>query len=227
MAIQVTITPSEALSVRNPQDTKLGCEIIAAGVAMLDELGLEQMTFRKLARAVGCTEASIYRYFNSKHQLLLYLVNWYWDWVHYLIKQAAAGESAPVAKLHAGVRALTQPMIENPSVPHVDERRLHQVVLTEGTKAYHSKRTDQHNRAGIFLPYQELVDTLTALITAVNPAFAYPRTLASSLFEMAHNHVYFAEHLPRLTDIRHGGPNAGQLEDMLTLWIDRLLSPRP
>ena len=223
MAIQVHISPAEALYVRDPQVTDLGREILAAGIAMLDELGLEQLTFRKLAAEVGCTEASIYRYFSSKQQLLIYLVSWYWDWVHYLIQRAAAGAGDAVEKLRAGVRALTQPMVANPSVPYIDERLLHRVVLTEGTKAYHSKRTDQHNKAGVFLPYKELVGTLAGLIADVNPDFAYPRTLASSLFEMAHNHIYFAEHLPRLTDVSDGAPTAPQLEDMLALWVDRLL----
>ena len=223
MAINVHISPAEALYVRDPQATDLGREILAAGIVMLDALGLERLTFRKLAAEVGCTEASIYRYFGSKQQLLIYLVSWYWDWVHYLIQRAAAEANDPVGKLRAGVRALTQPMVANPAVPYIDERLLHQVVLTEGTKAYHSKRTDQHNAAGVFLPYKELVGTLARLISGVNADFAYPRALASSLFEMAHNHVYFAEHLPRLTDVTDGAPTAPQLEEMLMLWVDRLL----
>ena len=230
MAIQVHISPAEALYVRDPQATDLGREIIGTGIVMLDSLGLEQLTFRKLAGEVGCTEASIYRYFKSKHQLLVYLVSWYWDWVHYLIQRASAEASGPVEKLRAGVRALTQPMVGNPAVPYIDERLLHRVVLTEGTKAYHSKRTDQHNEAGVFLPYKHLVETLAGLIARVNADFAYPRTLASSLFEMAHNHVYFAEHLPRLTDVTGDRPTAPQLEAMLATWVDRLLlleeSPR-
>ena len=31
------------------------------------------------------TEASIYRYFENKHFLLIYLVSLYWEWVNYLI----------------------------------------------------------------------------------------------------------------------------------------------
>ena len=227
MAIHVHISPAEALYLRDPQSTDLGREIIAGGIHMLDALGLERLTFRKLAAEVGCTEASIYRYFKSKHQLLIYLVSWYWDWVHYLIQRAAGEAVGPVEKLRAGVRALTQPMVANPAVAYIDERLLHRVVLTEGTKAYHSKTTDQHNQAGVFLPYKQLVGTLAALILAVDADFPYPRTLASSLFEMAHNHVYFAEHLPRLTDLTDDAPTAPQLEVMLTTWIDRLLLLEP
>ena len=223
MAIQVHISPSPSLYQRDPQATSLGRQILSSGIELLDELGLESCTFKKLAVHAGCTEASIYRYFSSKHQLLTYLVNWYWDWVHYLIRTAAAQHSTPVAQLRAGVAALAKPMVTNPAVTYIDERRLHQVVLREGTKAYHSKSTDEQNRAGVFLPYKELVATLAAMVLGVAPTLPYPRALAATLFEMAHNHVYFAEHLPRLTDLDSRSDLPAQLEEMLAFWVDRLL----
>ncbi len=223
MAIQVYISPNESLFLRDPQATALGKQIITAAIVALDELGLERLTFRKLAAEVGCTEASIYRYFSGKQQLLLYLVSWYWDWVHHLIRSAAQKASGAVPKLRAAVTALTRPMVPNPDVPYVDERILHHVVITEGMKAYYSKTTDAHNRAGVFLPYKQLVETLADLIAAVRADFEYPRTLATTLFEMAHCQIYYAEHLPRLTDMSTEGPLSDQVALMLQTWIDRLL----
>ena len=52
---------------------------------MIDQLGFEQFTFKKLARAIGSTEASVYRYFDNKHRLLTYLIAWYWKWMEYQI----------------------------------------------------------------------------------------------------------------------------------------------
>jgi AcrR family transcriptional regulator len=71
MAIEVRILPSEELSLRDPQQTDLGKRIICHSIELLDEIGLEAFTFRKLAERLGSAEASIYRYFSSKHQLLL------------------------------------------------------------------------------------------------------------------------------------------------------------
>jgi AcrR family transcriptional regulator len=52
---------------------------------LIDKLGFERFTFKKLADALGSTEASVYRYFENKHRLLVYLVSWYWSWIHYRI----------------------------------------------------------------------------------------------------------------------------------------------
>ncbi len=223
MAIQVHISPNETLFLRDPQHTPLGRQILSAAIASLHQLGLEDLTFRKLAVEVGCTEASVYRYFSGKHQLLLYLVSWYWDWVHYLIQAAAQRTVDPVEKLRAAVGALAHPMVDNPAVPYINERVLHQVVITEGMKAYYLKTTDEHNRAGVFLPYKLLVETLADLISKVSPDFAYPRTLATTLFEMAHCQIYYAEHLPRLTDVHADVSIDDQVTSMLQTFIDRLL----
>ena len=224
MAIVVRIAPNEALSLRDPQATDLGRRLLAHAIAELDALGLEAFTFRKLAAKVGCTEASVYRYFSSKHQLLLYLVAYYWDWVHHLINLAVTRERSPRDRLRAALRALTHPATPNPAVPYVDERLLHSVVLAEGTKAYHFKAVDTVNEKGVFLGYKSLTAELADLILAVDPAFPYPRALASSLFEMAHNHLYFAEHLPRLTDLQSGEGARERLEQMLAYWTERLLT---
>lgn len=224
MAIQVRILPSSELFLRDPQETDLGRRILSKSIALLDELGLEAFTFKKLATELKSAEASIYRYFSSKHQLLLYLVSWYWDWVHYLVNQAVAGEVTAPARLKAAIGALTRPFIENPGVPYIDERLLHQLVINEGSKAYHTKAVDQENNKGLFLGYKSLNAEICTLLLEINPNFVYPRTLSTSLFEMAHNHPYFAEHLPRLTDIKHGRRVSQDLEDMLWFWVTSLLN---
>lgn len=223
MAIQVRILPSSALFLRDPQETDLGRRILQHSIKLMDELGLEAFTFKKLAVALKSAEASIYRYFSSKHQLLLYLVSWYWDWVHYLVIQAVAGVTTAKDRLRAAIGALARPFIENPGVPYIDERLLHQLVINEGSKAYHTKAVDRENTKGLFLGYKSLNAEISNLVLEINPGFSYPHTLATSLFEMAHNHPYFAEHLPRLTDIRHGGNVSQDLEDMLWFWTTRLL----
>ena len=223
MAIQVRIVPASDLSIRNPQDTDLGRRILSSAIILLDELGLEAFTFKKLAARLGSAEASIYRYFSSKHQLLLYLVSWYWDWVHHLINQAILSETTPKARLRAAVRALTRPYVVNPSVPYINEALLHRIVVNEGSKAYHTKAVDQENSKGLFLGYKSLSEELAALMLEINPNFPYPRTLASSLFEMAHNHPHFAAHLPRLTELEEGPSMNKDLEQMLWYWVEKLV----
>jgi len=95
------------------------------------------VTHKTRTWVVGSAEASIYRYFSSKHQLLLYLVSWYWDWVHHLVNQAILSEDDPRTRLRAAVRALTRSYNVNPDVPYINEKLLHRIVINEGSKAYH------------------------------------------------------------------------------------------
>ncbi|TXF87817.1 TetR/AcrR family transcriptional regulator [Neolewinella aurantiaca] len=223
MAIQVRILPAPELFLRDPQDTDLGRRILSNSIHLMDELGLEAFNFKKLAARLGSAEASVYRYFSNKHQLLLYLVNWYWDWVHHLVNRDIAGKAEPDERLKAAIAALTRPFVDNPGVPYIDERKLHQIVISEGSKAYHTKSVDQQNNKGVFHGYKSLSDEICQLLLAVNPDFPYPRTLATSLFEMAHNHPYFAGHIPQLTDLKSGDDLSERLEEMLWFWTSTLL----
>jgi len=63
---------NEGLFTKNPDSSKLGHKIISQSIEMIDELGFEAFTFRKLGVKIGSNESSIYRYFESKHALLVY-----------------------------------------------------------------------------------------------------------------------------------------------------------
>ena len=85
MAIGIKISLNNALYLRDPQATDLGQKIIQHSILLIDEVGFEAFNFKRLAISMGSTEASVYRYFENKHFLLLYLVSWYWEWVRYSI----------------------------------------------------------------------------------------------------------------------------------------------
>ena len=76
---------NDKLYLRDPQATKLGRRIIQHSILLIDEIGIEDFTFKKLAQRISSTEASIYRYFENKHLLLVYLLCWYWEWMKFQI----------------------------------------------------------------------------------------------------------------------------------------------
>ena len=80
---KVALTINDTLYMKDPNSSSLGVRIIKDGISLLDEVGFEQFTFKKLALRIETTEASVYRYFESKHQFLLYLINWYWGMIEY------------------------------------------------------------------------------------------------------------------------------------------------
>ena len=85
MEFYIKINATEELAHRDPEDTTLGRNIIRKGLILMYELGFEQFTFKKLAAEINTTEASIYRYFENKHRLLVYLINWYWSYLEYKV----------------------------------------------------------------------------------------------------------------------------------------------
>ena len=215
MAIGITILLNDKLYIRDPQETVLGRNIIKHAILTIDELGFEAFTFKKLAKRISSTEASVYRYFENKHKLLLYLVSWYWEWVGYLIDVNTRNIEDPRRCLRIIISNFVYASQDNPGVEYVNENILHRIVIAEGTKAYHTKAVDRENRDGFFANYQKLTARVSEVILRVNPEFPYPHTLASNLFEMANNHIYFALHLPRLTDVKVKNNDLKEVEKML------------
>ena len=194
MSIGIKITLNEGLYLKEPQDSKLGRNIIKHSILLIDKLGFESFTFKKLAIEIGSTEASIYRYFENKHLLLIYLVSWYWEWVGYLISIGTMNVKNPQKKLDVIIKTFVSASLENPSIEYVNESVLHNVVITEGSKTYHTKEVDNENSKGFFLNYKKLVNMVVDVVKEINPRYPYPMAFASNLFEMANNQIFFASH---------------------------------
>jgi len=207
-SIQLKINPN--LFLKDPQQTKLGRKIIRYGIVLLDEIGLDQLTFKKLAKLIPSSEASIYRYFENKHNLFVYLLNWHWELMSVRIKMSVINITDPIQKLQSALSVIVGKNQSQFKAEHIDENMLFNIVVREGAKAYHHKGVDADNNEGYFLSYKELCEVVSTLIMNVKHDFSYPNALASTLIETANSNLYFAKHLPRLTDIT-------QDEDLLNL----------
>ena len=205
--INVHLKINSKLYLRDPQATDLGRRILQNGIILIDELGLDQFTFKKLAKRIHSTEASIYRYFENKHLLLVYLLNWYWEWMKFRIDFNTMNIDEPIEKFNIAINIIVDTAKRNTSIPFIDEDLLHRIVVAEGTKGYHTKSVDEENKDGFFLSYKSLCLKIADILTQINPRYPYPRTLASTMVETANNTIYFAQHLPRLTDIKYQQPN--------------------
>ncbi len=224
MSVEIKISLNDGLYLKEPQDSKLGRNIIKYSIILIDEFGFEVFTFKKLAEKMNSTEASIYRYFENKHMLLLFLVNWYWEWVSYLISINTMNVVDPNKKLKIIIHSFVSAPKDNPGISYVNESILHNIVISEGVKAYHTKQVDNENSKGLFGSYKSLANTVSKVISEVNPEFKYPFAFATNLFEMSNNHIYFAKHLPRLTDISIKNDDFVEVEDMLHYMTKKLLA---
>ena len=169
------------LYMRDPQSSSLGRRIVEHSVLLIDQLGLEQFNFKKLAKEISSTEASIYRYFENKHHLFVYLLNWYWEWMIARIKLNTLHIADSKMKLRVALGIVIDTANRNMDIEFVDEAVLHKIVVSEGAKAYHHKFVDEDNEDGFFLSYKELCNTIAKIIIEVNSDFPYPKAFASTL----------------------------------------------
>jgi AcrR family transcriptional regulator len=227
MGINIHIQLNKNLFLRDPQDTKLGRTIIQHSIYLIDEIGIENFTFKKLAEKIGSAEASIYRYFENKHLLLVYLLCWYWEWMKYLLEINTTNIEDPRKKLQVAIMTIVDSAMRQEAIDFVDEDILHRIVVAESTKSYYTKQVDEENKQGFFLTYKALSLRIAEIIREVNPDFAYPKSLASTLLDMAKNHVHYAQHLPSLTDVRISGEDYGQVKNLLLEFAFKLLDARP
>ncbi|RIJ36691.1 TetR/AcrR family transcriptional regulator [Pontibacter oryzae] len=195
--------------LREPEATELGRKIITESITLIDALGFEQFTFKKLAAEIGSTEASVYRYFENKHKLLVYLVSWYWAWLDYRVTFETNNIASPRKRLLRVIQVVSSANLNDPATTHIDEATLHRIVISEASKVYLTKEVDADNKEGYFLEYKRLCKRIAEIVSELNPAYAYPHALVSTMLEAAHQQVFFARHLPSLTDVHgHEQPEA-------------------
>ncbi len=200
MDIQLKINMNEKLFLRDPEQSELGKKIILHSIHLIHKNGFEAFTFKKLALVIGTTEAGIYRYFENKHRLLIYLTAWYWSWLEYQVTFQINNIDDPIFKLKTVIKLLATSLENDNNTLYVDESILHQIIITEGTKAYLTKRVSEDNKDHLFKPYKDLCAVIGNMILECNPNYKYPKSLASTIIEMAHFQNFFMNNLPSLTD---------------------------
>lgn len=188
------------LYVKDPESSVLGKKIVEQSILMIDQMGFENFNFKKLGVQIGSNESSIYRYFENKHKLLLYLSSWYWGWKEYQLVFSTANIEDPQLKLKAAIKVLTRSVEKDSTTLHIDEVLLNKLVVNEFSKSYLTKEVDTENKEGYFSVYNRLVIRLKDMILAVKHDFPYPASLSSTIIEGALHQHFLKEHFYSLTD---------------------------
>lgn len=217
------------LFLRDPEGSELGRKIVREGIALFSEIGLEEATFRKLADRLATKEASIYRYFENKHRLLVYLVAWYWQWLEYQVVFQTNNIQNPHEKLERILRLLILKDVADTSFSNgadtIDLKTLHGVVIREASKAYLTRHVTEDNRHQLFKPYKDLCARIAGVILEQQPTYPFARSLASTLIETAHYQAFFMQNLPALTDFGTTKDESQLLEYLRHLLFTAIKSP--
>ena len=202
LSVKISISPN--LYTKNPESSELGKKIVCKSIEMINDLGFEKFTFKKLGASIGSNESSIYRYFESKHTLLIYLINWYWSWIEYKLVFLNNNLASPHVRLNNAIQLFTEPVEKDDNYLFINEFLLNKIIISESVKAYYTKDIDTENEKGFYKTYKRVVERVSDTILEINPSFKFPHMLISTVIEGAHHQKYFEKHIPSLTDVEDG-----------------------
>jgi AcrR family transcriptional regulator len=198
---KIRVDVSSSLYLKDPFSSELGISIVREGSLMIQELGLEQFTFKKLAAKIGSAEAAVYRYFENKHKFLLYLNAWYWAWLEHNYVFVTANLIDPEERLSLAIRLMVEGPIYRQN-DHLDPDLLRYIVVNESLKGYMTKEVDSEHESGIFSQVYKFSDRVTSLIREINPGYLYPKTLVSTLMESTLMQSFNSQHMPGMIDAK-------------------------
>lgn len=194
------IAVPEKIFIKDPETSDLGRRIIEHSILMIDEMGFEAFTFKKLGVTIGSNESSIYRYFESKHKLLLYLSSWYWAWLEYHLVFKTFNIQDKEEKLKEAIDVLTSSIKEDSKFTHINEVVLNRIMINENSKSFLTKEVDQENKEGYFIIYKRIISRLKDMIVDLDSNYPYPASLASTIVEGALHQHFLKDHFKSITD---------------------------
>ena len=194
------IQVNEKIYVKDPETSALGKKIIEQSILLIDEIGFDNFTFKKLGDKIGSNESSLYRYFENKHKLLVYLSSWYWSWMEYKLVFATNNITDPKEKLRKAITIITEKVEDDNSTEHINEAILNKIIIAEFTKTLHTKEVDQENKEGFFLIYKRVINRIVTVVNEVNPNYPYAKSLISTIVEGSLHQHFLTEHLTTITD---------------------------
>jgi len=198
--LSLKIQINNNIFVKDPETSTLGRKIIQESIILMDEIGFENFTFKKLGERIGSNESSIYRYFESKHKLLVYLSSWYWSWIEYRMVFETNNIVNAFEKLKKALTIVTEKIEDDTNTEHINESILNKIIIAEFTKTLYTKEVDEENKEDFFLIYKRVINRLVTMIEAVNPDYVYSKSLASSIVEGALHQHFLKNHLKTITN---------------------------
>ncbi|MDD7913060.1 TetR/AcrR family transcriptional regulator [Polaribacter ponticola] len=196
----IKIQVNEKTFIKNPETSELGKRIVEQSITLIDEIGFDAFTFRKLGVIISSNESSIYRYFENKHKLLLYLTSWYWAWMEYQIVLQTYSIPNASEKLEKIISIITAKNKSDSNFSHINEKLLNKIVINEYSKSFLTKEVDAENKEGYFSIYKRLITRIKNVIIQINKNYPFPASLASTLVEGSLHQHFLADHFPTITD---------------------------
>lgn len=196
------ISVEESVYNKDPESSVLGKRIIRYSIELIAQLGFEAFTFKKLGALIESNESSIYRYFDNKHKLLIYLTSWYWAWLEYQLVIETHSIENHFEKLKKAIVVTTRPVENDTDFSHINEILLNQIIINENSKSFLTKEVDRENKDGYFRVYKRIIKRLNEMILNVRPDYPFSNSLASTIVETSLHQHFLKDHFPTITDCK-------------------------
>ena len=196
----IKIAVPEKIYVKDPESSALGKRIIEHGILLINDLGFDSFTFKKLGNKIGSNESSIYRYFESKHKLLLYLSSWYWAWIEYQLVFETHSINDTAEKLKKAIDIVCRATKEDSNFSHINEVVLNRIIINENSKSFLTKEVDKENNDGYFIIYKRVIHRLRDMILETTPKYKFASSMASTIVEGSLHQHFLKDHFESMTD---------------------------
>ncbi|MFY8097804.1 MAG: TetR/AcrR family transcriptional regulator [Flavobacterium sp.] len=190
----------DSIYVKDPETSELGKKILKESILLINEIGFEEFTFKKLGIKIGSNESSIYRYFENKHKLLVYLSCWYWSWIEYKLVFATANIENSIQKLIKAITVVTEKIEDDERTDYINESVLNKIIIEEFSKTLQTREVDNENKKGYFIIYKRVINRIIGFVEDVNPDYPYAKSLISSIVEGALHQHFLKDHLKTITN---------------------------
>ncbi|WP_054558414.1 TetR/AcrR family transcriptional regulator [Croceitalea dokdonensis] len=209
------IAINDKIYLKDPESSDLGRRIIEHSILLIDDIGFESFTFKKLGLVIGSNESSIYRYFENKHKLLIYLTSWYWGWLEYQLVFSTNSIGDSRLKLEKAIEIVSSTIHEDSTFAHINEPKLSNIVVNESSKSFLTKEVDEENREGYFIIYKRMVNRFEEMIKEYDPTYEYAGSLASTILEGVLHQLFLQKHFPTLTSCHQGKTAGSYFKDLV------------
>ena len=198
----IKISVPDKIYIKDPESSDLGKRIVEQSILLIDEIGFDAFTFKKLGIRIGSNESSIYRYFENKHKLLLYLSSWYWAWIEYLMVFETHNLNNNQERLKKAIEIVSMVVKEDSNYTHINEVILNRIIINENSKSFLTKEVDQENKEGYFIVYKRLIHRLRDMILDINNKYRFATSLASTIIEGSLHQHFLKDHFVSITDCK-------------------------
>ncbi|MFN8673027.1 MAG: TetR/AcrR family transcriptional regulator [Candidatus Sericytochromatia bacterium] len=201
MKVEFRLKLDKALYIKDPEETILGKEIVSKSIELIYELGFEKFTLKKLANHINSNEPSIYRYFENKQQLLIYLLSWYWTWIEFNIDNNTRNIKDPRERIKIIIKIISNSLTYDAKFTHINEEKLGLIAIRSYQGLFINKDKN------IFSAFDSLCNKVSKVINELDSNYKLPKTIAISLIKIIQEQLFLKFNFPDMTELKDDNDN--------------------